>query len=129
MFIFVPTVEAVFWVLSALLVQLYLLMYMLLFASAWQLRRTQPHHARPWRIPGGWVGVNAVCGVGLLFAIAAFVIGFFPPDSLGIGALNYLAVLGAGVLLSLGTPVVLITIRARRSDRGGIRSTSATGEM
>lgn len=123
-FIFVPSVEAVFWVLSALLVQLYLLMYMILFASVWQLRRSQPLRDRPWRIPGGWFGVSVVSGVGLVSSIAAFAIGFFPPESLNIGTGNYLAVLGAGLLLSLGAPAVLIVIRERRSGRSEIRSTS-----
>ncbi len=117
-FIFVPNVEAVFWVLSALLVQLYLLMYMLLFAAVWWLRRSRPDQPRPWRIPGGRAGITLVCGVGLVFSVAAFLVGFLPPSSLDVGSANYLAVLCSALGISLFIPVALILLRARRVAAG-----------
>lgn len=110
-FIFVPTVESVFWVLAALLVQLYLLTYMLLFASVWRLRRIQPEQPRGWRIPGGRVGIAMVCSIGLAFSAAAFGVGFVPPRALGVGTANHLAVLGCGLGISLLVPTVLIARR------------------
>jgi amino acid transporter len=115
-FVLIPTVQGVFWVLSALLVQLYLLMYILLFASTFRLRQTQPDLRRPWRIPGGWAGVGIVCGVGAMFSAAAFLIGFFPPALLDLSPINYVAVLGAGLVLSIGAPVILILLRKRRAS-------------
>jgi len=117
-FVFVPSVEAVFWVLSALLVQLYLLMYMLLFAAVWWLRRSRPDQPRPWRIPGGRAGITLVCGVGFVFAVAAFLVGFLPPSSLDVGSANYLAVLCSALGISLFIPVALILLRARRVAAG-----------
>ncbi len=118
-FIFVPNVEGVFWVLSALLVQLYLLMYMLLFAAVWWLRRSRPDQPRPWRIPGGLAGITLVCGVGLVFSVAAFLVGFLPPSSLEVSSANYLAVLCSILGISLFIPVALILLRARRIAAGG----------
>ena len=118
-FIFVPNVEGVFWVLSALLVQLYLLMYMLLFAAVWWLRRSLPDQPRPWRIPGGLAGITLVCGVGLVFSVAAFLVGFLPPSSLEVSSANYLAVLCSTLGISLFIPVALILLRARRIASGG----------
>lgn len=118
-FIFVPNVEGVFWVLSALLVQLYLLMYMLLFAAVWWLRRSRPDQPRPWRIPGGLAGITLVCGVGLVFSVAAFLVGFLPPSSLEVSSANYLAVLCSILGISLFIPVALILLRARRIAAAG----------
>lgn len=113
-FVFIPTVQGAFWVLSALLVQLYLLMYIMLFAAVYRLRQTQPDRHRPWQIPGGKAGLTAACGLGLVFSAAAFLVGFFPPSSLQVSELNYLAVLGTGLALSVGTPIALILLRRRR---------------
>ncbi len=113
-FVTIPSVQGVFWVLAVLLVQLYLLMYVLLFAAAWWLRRRQPDRVRQWRVPGGAVGITVVCGIGLVAAGAAFALGFVPPASLDVGTANYLVVLGAGLALSLTAPAVLVVRRRRR---------------
>jgi len=115
LFIVEPSVQSVFWVLSALLVQLYLMMYMMLFAAAWRLRFTQPHHPRGYRVPGGRPGMALVCGIGILFALAAFIVGFIPPASLTeLTLLHYLSVLSSGLTISLGTPLLLIRWRRRK---------------
>jgi amino acid transporter len=122
-FIFVPTVASAFWVLAALLVQLYLLMYLLLFAAVWRLRSTQPDRPRPWRIPGGRPGIAAVCGVGSTCCAAAFAIGFIPPSSLAVSTSTYLLVLGSGLAISLLVPTLLIArwhLTARRHPRAAV---------
>jgi len=101
-----------------LVVQLYLLMYMLLFAAVWWLRRSRPDQPRPWRIPGGRAGITLVCGVGLVFSVAAFLVGFLPPSSLDVGSANYLAVLCSALGMSLFIPVALILLRAHRVAAG-----------
>jgi glutamate:GABA antiporter len=112
LFIAVPTVRSVFWLLSALLVQLYLLMYILLFASAWRLRFTQPNRPRAWRVPGGKVGIAIVSLVGIAFAAAAFVVGFIPPSSLTeLTTAHYLGVLCSALAVSLGIPLLLMVWR------------------
>lgn len=114
-FIVEPSVQSVFWVLSALLVQLYLMMYMMLFAAAWRLRYTQPQRPRSYRVPGGQPGIALVCGVGILFSSAAFVVSFIPPASLTELTLpHYLSVLMIGLTISVGTPLLLIGWRSRR---------------
>ena len=119
LFIVEPTVESAFWVLSALLVQLYLMMYIMLFAAAWWLRVKQPHHPRGFRVPGGRPGMAIVCGVGILFALAAFVVGFIPPSSLTeLTPLHYLSVLTVGLTISVGTPLLLIRWRIRTRRLG-----------
>lgn len=112
-FVFIPTVEGVFWVLSALLVQLYLLMYVLLFASAYRLRQLKPALPRPWQIPGGHIGLTLACGTGIVFSLAGIGFGFVVPDSLGVSATNYVAVLTAALVFCLAAPAILIIRRTR----------------
>lgn len=108
-FTVIPDVEGVFWLLSTLLVQLYVLMYVLLFAAAWRLRSTQPDQPRAYRVPGGNLGIALVCSVGLIACLTVFVFGFFRPASLtSISENHYLTVLGVGLALSLLCPLVLI---------------------
>ena len=82
LFILEPSVASMFWLLSAMLVQLYLLMYLMLFAAALRLRRTQPQARRPFAIPGGRWGIRLACGLGIVFSVAAFAVGFVPPAGL-----------------------------------------------
>ena len=117
-FLVVPGVQSVFWILSALLVQLYVLMYILLFLAAWQLRRTQPDKQRPFRVPGGWVGITVVCLVGLALSLLVFVAGFIRPASLNqIGETQYLATIIAGMAISLLPACFLILRRRQRAGK------------
>lgn len=55
--------------------QLYLVMYILMFAAAIRLRYSQPDVARAYSVPGGRKGMWIVAGVAILgaaFAIAVF---------------------------------------------------------
>jgi amino acid transporter len=116
LFVVEPTVASLFWVLSAMLVQLYLLMYMMLFASALRLRRTRADVPRAFRIPAGPVGIWLVCGVGMVFSIAAFVVGFIPPASLtGSSLPQHLAILGGGIAIGVLVPLGLSWKRRRHS--------------
>lgn len=107
-FIVIPDVQSAFWLLSALLVQLYVVMYLLLFAAALRLRKKEPGRPRPFRVPCLWL----VCGVGLLSSCAVFIVGFFKPVSLtSITETRYLTVLGTSLFIALVFPVVMIVKR------------------
>ena len=66
LFLLVPNVSTSYWMLSAVTAQIVIIMYGLMFAAVIRLRYTQPDTPRPYRIPGGKIGVWLVCGVGLL---------------------------------------------------------------
>ncbi len=115
LFIFEPSVASMFWLLSAMLVQLYLMMYVMLFASAMRLRRSRPDVERPFAIPGGRLGVGIVCWVGIAFSVAAFAVGFVPPAGLPeASAFSHTAVLVGAVACGSLVPL-LISARSRRS--------------
>lgn len=85
LFLFVPSVSTSYWILSVLTAQVIVIMYALIFAAVLRLRYTRPDVHRPFRIPGGTVGVWVTAGVGLFGCAATFVLGFVPPDQLKTG--------------------------------------------
>ena len=108
----VPAVSRAYWVFAALATEVYLIMYVLMFVAAINLRRRQPEHPRGYRAPA----LLAICVIGTLASSAACVIGLLPPSQLGhITTVPYLlALLGATMLVGLLPPLLLHKLR--RSD-------------
>jgi len=89
LFVLMPTVNSAFWILSVLTAQLYLVMYILMFAAALKLRYTSASVHRPYKIPGGKIGMWLVALVGTLTCLFAIIIGFFPPAQIPTGNLFF----------------------------------------
>jgi amino acid transporter len=79
LFALVPAVSRAYWVFAALATEIYLIMYVLMFVAAINLRRGQPEHPRGYRAPAPL----AICLVGTLASAAACVVGLLPPSQLG----------------------------------------------
>lgn len=107
--LFMPTVSSAFMLMSALAAQLYLVMYLLLFAAAIRLRYSKPDLKRGYRIPGGMVGIWLVCGLAMAASLFIIVCGFIPPDAVkkegGVAAGSYVAFLLAGMVIFTGVPI------------------------
>lgn len=86
MFLLMPTVSSGFWILTALVAQLYLVMYILVFAAAIKLRYSKSRVKRPYRVPGGKVGMWIIGSLGILSSAFALIIGYFPPEQIQIGS-------------------------------------------
>lgn len=82
LFLYMQTVSMAYWILIALTSQLYLIMYVLMFAAAIALRYRKPHVPRAYMVPGGLTGLWIVAGLGMLASVFAFILGFFPPTEL-----------------------------------------------
>jgi amino acid transporter len=108
----VPAVSRAYWVFAALATEVYLIMYVLMFVAAINLRRRQPEHPRGYRAPA----LLAICVLGTLASAAACVVGLLPPSQLGhISTALYLpALLAATLLVGLLPPLLLHKLR--RSD-------------
>jgi amino acid transporter len=107
-FLLAPDVDTAFWILSVMAIQLYLIMYILVFAAVVKLRRTRPHVERAYRIPGGKGGVVLVAGLGIIGCLYALFVGFFPPAELDItNTGGYIAILALGMIM-LGVPPLII---------------------
>ncbi len=111
-FLIMPTVSSGYWVLNAMVAQLYLLMYILMFAAAIKLRYKRPQVTRAYRIPGGNFGIWFVAGLGLLGSFATFCIGFFPPAQLQTGNTTfYVAFLFLSVIVACLAPSFILMFR------------------
>jgi len=63
----------------------YLLIYLIMFVAAIRLRYAQPDKERPFRTPGGMVGMWLVGGVGIAGALTAVSFSFIPPTQVSTG--------------------------------------------
>jgi amino acid transporter len=108
----VPAVSRAYWVFAALATEVYLIMYILMFVAAGNLRRRQPHHQRGYRAPA----LVVTCVVGALALGAACVVGLLPPSQLGhVSVAPYvLAMLSGTIVIGLVPPLILL--RLRRPD-------------
>lgn len=82
-FIIMPTVSSAYWLLTVIAGQLYLVMYLIMFAAAMKLR-AQNSNVYAYKIKGvktTWL----VSIIGSLGCISFILIGFLPPPSLGLG--------------------------------------------
>jgi amino acid transporter len=111
-FLFMPSVSSSFWILSALTVQLYLIMYILMFISAIRLRYTRAYVQRAFKVPGGNAGMWIVAGVGLIAAVFAILVGFIPPQPLdGRGLTMYHIFLATGMIVMSAIPLIIYHFR------------------
>ena len=109
LFSVVPAISRAYWVFAALATEVYLIMYILMFLAAINLRRRAPEHPRGYRAPA----LVAICVVGMLASAAASMVGLLPPSQLGhIATLPYLvALLAATLLVGLLPPLLLHKLR------------------
>jgi amino acid transporter len=105
----VPVVSRAYWVFAALATEVYLIMYILMFVAAGNLRRRQPDHARGYRAPA----LVATCVVGAVASGAACAVGLLPPSQLGhISVAPYvLAMLSGTVIVGVLPPMLLLKLR------------------
>jgi glutamate:GABA antiporter len=112
LYAFIPSVSRAYWIFAAMATQVYLIMYVLMFIAAIKLRRTQPEHARGYRVPA----LHLLCVLGILSSVFAFVIGFVPPSQFGhLNPLLYAAAILAGIL-AIGVLPPLFLDRFRRQS-------------
>ena len=102
-----PSVQSIFWVFSAMAVQLYLIMYMMMFLAALRLRRDKPDVKRGFTTPA----MKFIGGLGFVASLLAFLIGFVEPSGDGIDQLTYTGFLVIGIV-GLGIwPFILYRVR------------------
>ncbi|MFC2149186.1 amino acid permease [Candidatus Auribacterota bacterium] len=111
-FLLMPTVNSSYWILSALCIVLYLIMYILMFAAAIHLRYSKPDVERAYTVPGGKLGMWLIGSIGIVGAIFALVISFFPPSQLKTGSpLFYEIFMITGTVLMCAVPLIIFRLR------------------
>ena len=125
MFAILPSVQSVFWILTAMAVQLYLLMYMVMFLAGMRLRRTHPEVKRGFRTPA----MPVVGTVGFVASVAAFLLGFVEPSG-NQGSTSqpvYILILVVGIVVLGVWPFIIYRMRKPewRVEQSGSPSTHA----
>ena len=107
--LFMPTISGAFWLMSALTAQLYMVMYLLMFAAAIKLRYSKPEIPRKYQVPGGKAGMWLVSGIAFLTSLFAIITGFIPtPEVRAKGAFHiaaYIAFLLIGTVIFILIPL------------------------
>lgn len=105
LYLIMPTINSAFFLLTDLTVILYLIMYLFMFSAAIVLRYKKPKQPRTYKIPFGNFGMWFVSLVGIMGALFAIFIGFFPPTQLKLGSPTfYVLFLSIGTFLALVIP-------------------------
>lgn len=113
-FMLIPSVNGSYWLLTALTSQLYMLMYILMFAAGIVLRFKYPNQERPYKIPGGNWGMCLVGGAGILACIVTVIVGFFPPSGVQVGNIyRYETILTVGLIAMCLPPFVAYKLRRK----------------
>ncbi|MGE3920046.1 MAG: APC family permease [Gammaproteobacteria bacterium] len=119
LFLYMPSTSTAFWMLIDMSSQSTLLMYVLIFASAIYLRFREPTMVRPFKIPGGRIGITLIAGLPILACLGAIITSFSPPEELLIGQLTHYETILVGsniVYLLIPFLIAAIMIKRRKLD-------------
>jgi len=111
-FVLLPSVQSAYQILSQLASILYLVMYLLMFGAAIYLRYSQPNRPRPYKIPGGAVGMWLIGGAGFVASALAFFFSFFPPSQVPTGSpTTYVGFLLGLTIVFIAIPLIIYSVR------------------
>ncbi len=110
-FIMMESLNASYWMLSALTAQLALLVYVLMFAAVIKLRYLKPEVKRSYTIPGGKPIIWIVSCIGLATCLFTIGLGFIPPSQITIiNVFFYEGFLIGGMVIFVLIPWILSKI-------------------
>jgi glutamate:GABA antiporter len=117
LFLFMPSVNGSYWLLTALAAQLYMLMYLLMFAAAIKLRIRYPNQQRLFKIPGGLLGLVIISGIGMIGVLVTLVVSFMPPENINIGSITrYELTLIIGLIVMCLPPFISAKLYRGKED-------------
>lgn len=107
-----PSVQAAYQILGQLASILYLIMYLMLFTAAMRLRIKEPDTPRPFKVPGGKIGLWIFGIIGFIGSLFAFILSFIPPSQISIGSpLMYVLILVVGTVIFVALPFIIYAKR------------------
>jgi amino acid transporter len=111
-FLLFRSVNAIYWLFTALSTEMYIMMYVIMFIAAMRLKNKFAGLPRPFAIPGGRFGYYFTCLLGLAGCGITLVVGFFPPeDGMDVGGANHFRLIfSSGIVLML-IPAFLLYLR------------------
>lgn len=114
LYFIIKDVSVAFFLLSAMTITLYAVMYILMYLAGIKLRYSHPDLPRIYRVPCGNIGMIIIAIIGLVGVGFAFIVSFFPPDQLPIGnPKQYIAIVTGGFILFTGLPFLIQLFKKR----------------
>lgn len=111
-FLYLPSINISYWILTALSAQMYLVMYVFLFIAGVVLRFRKPHVPRPYKVPFGNTGICLAALAGILACLFALAVSFIPPSTFKITSIaQYETVLITGFVISIAIPLLIFAFR------------------
>ncbi len=110
-FILVPNVNEGMWLLNILMTQLYMAMYICVFISFVASRCKHKHLDRPFRVPGGKVGMVLAAGLGIASSVITIIVSFDVPASINQNVAMFSLIIGF-IIFSL--PAIFAIIHRRK---------------
>lgn len=107
-----PSVESAYQVMSQMATVIYLILVLMIYFAFFRLRRTQPQKPRGFRVPGGKFGEWFIGGVGVLGAVVAMILSFFPPSQINTGSpVVYVLIILCGAVVFFCLPLIVFAKR------------------
>jgi amino acid transporter len=113
LYVFLPSVNQAYWILSAMTVELLCIVYFFIFASVIKLRYSKPDAPRPFKIPGGKPGIWLFGGMGLFGVVFSFIVGLLPTGGAFSGSETIAYILGIliGTILLAVPPLIFLRLK------------------
>lgn len=102
------TMNDIYWLLTDLSTEMYVIMYVLMFLAAIKLHYKNKHIVKPFTIPGGAFTKWILCLLGLSSCLITLIVGFIPPCELNFGSDLHYALVFTGGLTMLCLPGFLL---------------------
>lgn len=115
-----PSVQSAYQILSQMATIIYLVMVVIIYAAFFRLRRTEPNVKRGYRVPGGKFGQWFITIFGIVGAMAALIMSFFPPGQINTGnPVVYVVILAVGSALLIAIPFIVYALRKKNWHDAG----------
>jgi amino acid transporter len=112
LYVFLPSVNQAYWILSAITVELLSIVYIIVFASLIKLRYSQPDTPRPFKKPGGVTRIWIVGGMGAFGVIFSFIVGLMPTGDFSASeTFAYVAGILIGTFLLAVPPLIFLKMK------------------
>jgi amino acid transporter len=99
-FLFMPSVNGSYWLLTDLSTELYLIMYILMFAAALTLKIKNKHLTPSFQVPGKKFGFYTLGIFGILGCLVSLYVGFLPPSNIDVGSdLHYVITFSTSMVI------------------------------
>lgn len=101
-FLYMPSVNGSYWLLTALSTQLYMLMYVFMFVTAIRIKYKHPNRVHLIKFLEKRFSLYVLALMGILGCLVTLWIGFFPPTAINVGsALHYETMFTGGLIVMI----------------------------